>query len=242
MVNGNCAVFNCTNSQYRIRKWKKEACQKHDVIRTDNITLTRATCTVLDSGPVHKPYPFPSLVRSCDHVTNFCFTQDKDQAGEREKASMQMSYHVLKLETNLKRKWVAVCAKTGSEDGTRSVSSISRTDEQSLLSRIVHKTADEIIDVSAIEPHSMERSEYMEKMRLYQERASGSNVRPPKHKVNLPNTNAPMNMLLGDPINVSDIKLITDSSISASNAVNKMEINAKEPLVVPFGVNEAVTA
>ena len=35
---------------------------------------------------------------------------------------------------------------------------------------------------------------------------------------------------------------ITDSSISASNAVNKMEINAKEPLVVPFGVNEAVTA
>ncbi len=30
MVNGNCAVFNCTNSQYRIRQWKKEACQKHD--------------------------------------------------------------------------------------------------------------------------------------------------------------------------------------------------------------------
>lgn len=128
------------------------------------------------------------------------------------------------------------------EDGTRSVSSISKTDEQSMLSRIVHKTADEIIDVTAIEPHSMERSEYIEKMRLYQERASGSNIRPPKHKSNLPNTNTPVNMLAADPINASDIKLITDSSISAANAVTKMEIHTKEPLVVPFVVNPVATA
>eukprot|EP00794_Sanderia_malayensis_P006920 gene6920-7698_t len=126
------------------------------------------------------------------------------------------------------------------EDGTRSVSSISRTDEQSLLSRIVHKTADEIIDVSAIEPHSMERSEYMEKMRLYQEKTSGGNIRPPKQKSNLPNILAPMNTLAAEPINSSDIKLIIDSSISVANAITKMEVNAKEPLVVPFGVNQTV--
>ena len=38
---------------------------------------------------------------------------------------------------------------------------------KSLCSFSIHVNS-EIIDVSAIEPHSMERSEFMEKMRLYQ--------------------------------------------------------------------------
>ncbi|XP_065058242.1 ragulator complex protein LAMTOR1-like [Rhopilema esculentum] len=126
------------------------------------------------------------------------------------------------------------------EDGTVSVSSISRTDEESLLSRIVHKTADEIIDVSAIEPHSMERAEYMEKMRQYQERAGSGNVKVPKHKSNLPNTNAPVNILIGEPINASDIKLITNSTSMAADAVSKMEVKFKEPLVVPFGIDNSI--
>ena len=50
---------------------------------------------------------------SCDHVTNVCFTQDKDQAMKSWKVSVQMPNYVLKLFANSKRKWVAVCAKKG---------------------------------------------------------------------------------------------------------------------------------
>ena len=70
------------------------------------------------------------------------------------------------------------------DDGTHSaVSSITKTDEQSLLSRILHKTAQNIIDVSAIEPHSMERSEYMDKMRHYLDKTSRNDFHFPKQKL-----------------------------------------------------------
>jgi len=145
--------------------------------------------------------------------------------------------------SNLIRNEVGVSSSRPiNEDGTRSVSSITRTDEQSLLNRIVHKTADEIIDVSAIEPHSMERSEFMEKMRLYQEKANVGNIRIQKHKSNLPNTSTPVNVLLGESINASDIKLIMESTSSAADAIKQMEVNAKEPLIVPFGFNPDITA
>ena len=41
------------------------------------------------------------------------------------------------------------------------------------------------------------------------ERAGSGNVKVPKHKSNLPNTNAPVNILIGEPINASDIKLVS---------------------------------
>lgn len=41
------------------------------------------------------------------------------------------------------------------------------------------------------------------------ERASVGNVKVLKHKSNLPSTNTPVNVLLGEPVNSSDIKLVS---------------------------------
>ena len=35
---------------------------------------------------------------------------------------------------------------------------------------------------------------------------------------------------------------IVESTNSAANAIKQMEINVKEPLIVPFGVNHDITA
>ena len=56
MVNGNCAVFNCTNSQYRIRKWKKQACKEHD-------GLTHEECPCQQPFTLHT---FPSVLLNSD--------------------------------------------------------------------------------------------------------------------------------------------------------------------------------
>ena len=29
MMNGNCGVIGCTNSNYRLQKWRKEQCELH---------------------------------------------------------------------------------------------------------------------------------------------------------------------------------------------------------------------
>jgi hypothetical protein len=46
-------------------------------------------------------------------------------------------------------------------------SSIPRSDEQSALSRILHQTATNVVDVSAMSPHSVEQQEYMDRTRQY---------------------------------------------------------------------------
>lgn len=121
---------------------------------------------------------------------------------------------------------------------TAVVSSMTKTDEQSILSRILHKTAQNIIDVSAIEPHSMERSEYMDKMRNYLEKTSSSEFHVPKTKLNLSSvTHAPMNVLLAEPINATDIKLITDSSVAVAAALSQINVTCKEALVETLSVD-----
>jgi len=123
------------------------------------------------------------------------------------------------------------------------VNSMTKTDEQSILSRILHKTAQNIIDVSAIEPHSMERSEYMDKMRHYLEKTSNSEFYLPKTKLVLSSvTHAPMNVLSADSINQADIKFITDASISVATALSQIQIICKEPLVETFEVDKVAVA
>lgn len=129
------------------------------------------------------------------------------------------------------------------DDGSpNSMTSGNKTDEQSLLSRILHKTAQNIIDVSAIEPHSMERSEYMDKMRHYLEKTSNSDYHFNKSKATLGSvTHAPMNVLLADTTSPEDIKLITDASISIAACISQIHITCEESLVESIGVEKAMT-
>jgi len=128
------------------------------------------------------------------------------------------------------------------DDGNyHSTNSITKTDEQSQLSRILHKTAQNIIDVSAIEPHSMERSEYMDKMRHYIEKTTSGDYNLSKPKQLAPVTHAPLNILLAPNISASDIHLITEASQNISSALSQAKITCSGNLVENFDVDNLVT-
>ena len=128
------------------------------------------------------------------------------------------------------------------DNGSHSaVSSITKTDEQSLLSRILHQTAQNIIDVSAIEPHSMERTEYMDKMRHYLDKTSKGDYNLPKNKL-VSVTDNPMAVLSADVVSKEDIVLIVDKSKAVANALSQMSIMCKEELVASIGVDKPLVA
>lgn len=129
------------------------------------------------------------------------------------------------------------------EDGSHSaVSSITKTDEQSLLSRILHKTAQNIIDVSAIEPHSMERNEYMEKMRHYLDKTSTRNdFQLPKQKL-MCVTDNPSSVLNEEDVSQEDINMLIEQSKALSTALSQINIICKEPLVASIGVDKNLIA
>ena len=57
----NCAVMNCSNSTYRLKKWNQEICYEHNVI--DNI-CKREDC--IHCIPPFKLYCFPSILRNAE--------------------------------------------------------------------------------------------------------------------------------------------------------------------------------
>lgn len=123
------------------------------------------------------------------------------------------------------------------ENNFHSTNAITKTDEQSQLSRILHKTAQNIIDVSAIEPHSMERSEYIDKMRQYLEKTTNVDFSFNKPKPLSAVTHAPLNVLLAPSISSSDIKLITEASRNVSVALTQAKISCPDSLVENFGLD-----
>merc|ERR1712013_255955 len=81
------------------------------------------------------------------------------------------------------------------------------TDEQSALSRILHNTATDIIDISTIEnTPGIEQQDYVERI------------------------------LASEPISHTDLALITEIAMRMDRAVKEMEVENTEELVVPFGV------
>ncbi|XP_065833227.1 ragulator complex protein LAMTOR1-like isoform X1 [Oscarella lobularis] len=120
-----------------------------------------------------------------------------------------------------------------------STSSLTRsTDEQSALSRILHQTATNVIDVTTVEPHSIEQQEYMDKTRQYRSRVSSLTGRLHYGQaVRLPETNmSPYEVLIKPVVSPSDVKFIEGAATCASEAVSKIEVKHTEPLVVPFGM------
>ncbi|KAE8628298.1 hypothetical protein XENTR_v10007442 [Xenopus tropicalis] len=100
-----------------------------------------------------------------------------------------------------------------------------RTDEQAMLSRILAKTAQNIIDVSAVESQGMEQHECMDRARQYSTRLAklSSNLMDWKKVPPLPSlTSQPHQILASDPVPFADIQQI--------------RVDAKEDLVVQFGI------
>lgn len=112
-------------------------------------------------------------------------------------------------------------------------------DEQSALNRILHQTASDVIDVSAIDSQTMEQHEYMERARQYSNRVAVACASSHKFRAGpaLPQgVAAPQVVLAANAVSLADIQLVTTAAQEASNAVSEIKMRHKEDLVVPFGV------
>uniref|UniRef100_A0A452ST45 Ragulator complex protein LAMTOR1 n=2 Tax=Ursus TaxID=9639 RepID=A0A452ST45_URSAM len=114
-----------------------------------------------------------------------------------------------------------------------------RTDEQALLSSILAKTASNIIDVSAADSQGMEQHEYMDRARQYSTRLAvlSSSLTHWKKLPPLPSlTSQPHQVLASEPIPFSDLQQVSRIAAYAYSALSQIRVDAKEELVVQFGI------
>lgn len=114
-----------------------------------------------------------------------------------------------------------------------------RNDEQALLTSILTKTAQIIIDVSAADsPVMMEQHEYMDKARQYSTKlAMLSNSLPQKKAAALPSlTSQPHQVLASDLVPYSDVQQVSKVAAYAYSAISQIKVDAKEDLVVQFAI------
>lgn len=114
-------------------------------------------------------------------------------------------------------------------------------DDQSALSRILIQTANNVIDVSAIDSHNVEQHEYADRASQYSAKLTSvchsasvlNKLRRPAILVDVP---AIDRVLTEEPLSVSDVQLISAVSDQAAAAVKKVTVTHKEDLVVNFGI------
>ncbi|XP_064636133.1 ragulator complex protein LAMTOR1-like isoform X2 [Lineus longissimus] len=112
-------------------------------------------------------------------------------------------------------------------------------DEQSVLNRILHQAANNVIDVSAIDAHNMEQHEYQDRVKQYKTRVEivCSSSQRLKRGPTLPNVGVmPQNVLSEPPVSLADIQFVSMTAEKALQAVRQVKVTHKEDLVVPFGV------
>ncbi|KFW85534.1 Ragulator complex protein LAMTOR1, partial [Manacus vitellinus] len=121
--------------------------------------------------------------------------------------------------------------RNGAEQSYHNLPS-ARTDEQAMLSSILAKTAINIIDVSAADSQGMEQHEYMDRARQY-----SNNLTHWKKLPLLPSlTNQPHQVLASDPVPFADLQQVSRIAAYAFSALSQIRVDAKEELVVQFGI------
>ncbi|MPC07479.1 ragulator complex protein LAMTOR1-like isoform X2 [Portunus trituberculatus] len=102
-------------------------------------------------------------------------------------------------------------------------------------------TANSIIDVGALECHTLEQREYIERVRTYNQRVNAiPQVKTPSkrhHEVQLLyDTPATERVLSAQPISLADFNMMITASQKVVAAVSQIRVEHKEDLVVPFGI------
>ncbi|XP_002749417.1 ragulator complex protein LAMTOR1 [Callithrix jacchus] len=133
-------------------------------------------------------------------------------------------------------------ALNGAEPNYHSLPS-TRTDEQALLSSILAKTASNIIDVSAADSQGMEQHEYMDRARQYSTHLAvlSSSLThwkklPPLPSLTSQPPSQPHQVLASEPIPFSDLQQVSRIAAYAYSALSQIRVDAKEELVVQFGI------
>ncbi|XP_068232804.1 ragulator complex protein LAMTOR1 [Palaemon carinicauda] len=131
---------------------------------------------------------------------------------------------------------------SSSDYGNHYSSSVTqKSDEQSALNRILQLTTSNFIDVGALECHSLEQHEYIERVRLYNQRihslsASKNGTKKRLELQLLCDVPAAERILSTQPITSADLSLMVTSSQKIVTALSQIKVDHKEDLVVPFGI------
>ncbi|CAD5122157.1 DgyrCDS10605 [Dimorphilus gyrociliatus] len=110
-------------------------------------------------------------------------------------------------------------------------------DEQSALLKIVQRTADRVIDVSAINSTNMEYQDLADRENQYRQKLNltlSSSLQ--KKKILTVGIRDPQAVLSSPLIDSKFITLVQQAALAANNAVSEIKIQHKENLVVPFTV------
>ncbi|KAL8616813.1 hypothetical protein ACOMHN_017850 [Nucella lapillus] len=112
-------------------------------------------------------------------------------------------------------------------------------DEQSVMARILHQNARDVIDVASADS-TIEQHEYHDRARQYNTRLKmllSSSGKRGACRLSLPgNVTSPQSVLAAPPVSPSEIQLISNSTEKMSKAMRDVRIQHREDLVVSFGV------
>ncbi|XP_063228396.1 ragulator complex protein LAMTOR1 isoform X3 [Bacillus rossius redtenbacheri] len=136
-------------------------------------------------------------------------------------------------------RWVAFSSVPVDDFIPRYPNSLSKkTDEQSALTRILQKTASSVIDVAALESHTLEQHDFLDRVRQYSQRlqSSGRWAAPARAPCLLADIPAPEKLLAAEPLGAADLQLITAAVKKCNMAISSITVDHKEDLVVPFRI------
>ncbi|XP_076447115.1 ragulator complex protein LAMTOR1-like [Babylonia areolata] len=109
-------------------------------------------------------------------------------------------------------------------------------DEQSVMARILHQNAREVIDVASSD-NTIEQHEYHDRARQYNTRLKLAMAKRGSFRLTLPpGVTSPQSVLAAPPVSPAEIHLICNAAEKMSKAMRDVRIQHREDLVVSFGV------